>query len=317
MNGFDGRFAGEAALAVGVSGGPDSLALLKYLSEWSEGTALHALIVDHSLRAESADEAQRVADMVAGWPHVSAYVLRWDSDVSSAIQEQARQARYDLMASYCAAQDIKYLFLGHHMDDQAETVLFRLAKGSGLDGLAGMSRLQPYGELTFVRPLLDVAKDDLVAFCEAQGVDYVRDPSNEAERFARVRLRKSAEILAEEGLTPKRLAVSAKRIARARFALEALSDAVFENILLEKDTDRIVVKSGDLREGLDEISFRVILSAIKMLKPEDDYLPRMEKIEDLFEALMRENQFRKRTLGGLIFERDDKKDQVIISREAV
>ncbi|MCB1532956.1 MAG: tRNA lysidine(34) synthetase TilS [Alphaproteobacteria bacterium] len=306
----------DGPIAVGVSGGPDSMALLKLISAAGEHSSIHALIVDHGLRPESADEAKAVQARIENWPHVQAHILTWGGGAQTRIQEEARRARYDLMVAHCAAHDISYLCLAHHMDDQAETVLFRLAKGSGLDGLAGMASLQPFdNDLTLVRPLLDVPKDDLVEFCTAQGIEVVADPSNEAEKFARVRLRRSAEILEEEGLSASRLATTAKRIARARSALEALADEAFEKNCLEKNTKRIVLRYDIINESLDEIGFRAILKAIKTLQPGEDYLPRMQKIEALFDDLKAEKSFRKRTLGGLIFERDDKEGHILIAVE--
>ena len=308
--------ADSAALAVGVSGGPDSMALLKLMSEWSNGVALHALIVDHGLRAEAAAEAQGVADIIQDWPYVQTRILHWGGASDSRVQEEARHGRYDLMADYCAAQGIGHLFLGHHMDDQAETFLFRLSKGSGLDGLASMQVVQPHSEaLNLARPLLEVPKADLVSVCTVHGISYVDDPSNMSSDYARGRLRAAAEILGEEGLTPKRLSVTARRLARARRALETLTDQACEKIFLEKNTDRIVLKASLLREQLDEIGFRVVLSVIKRLCPGRAYAPRMEKIEALFEDLVAVDDFRKRTLGGLIFERLDKADQIIVRLE--
>ena len=313
---FPVSFEGQA-LAVGVSGGPDSMALLRLLCDWGKAAEIHAIIVDHGLRAESADEARGVYDQIKDWPGVCPVVLRWEDGVQSRIQEEARKARYGLMAEYCVAHEISCLFLAHHMDDQAETFLFRLAKGSGVDGLAAMKPMQIYNEqLTLVRPLLGVAKDGLVAFCESVGVSYVLDPSNQSDRFARVRLRKSAEVLAEEGLSAKRLSVTARRLARAQEALEKIAGEAFENVSRGTDTDSIVLDSKAWLELTNEIAIRIVLESIRRLKPNEDYLPRMERIEDLFYDLKNMSvPFRKRTLGGLVFERKDREDLIIISLE--
>lgn len=311
-------------VAVAVSGGPDSMALVKLLSLWSgmeKGPTIHALIVNHNIRKEAKAEAKRVATRVKKFAKVKAKVLACDlSDQTSGIQEAARNARYDLFEAYCAKHKIKYLFLGHHQDDQAETVLFRLAKGSGLDGLSGMQSAQEYSEdLTLLRPLLRVSKADLLEFCDDMGIDVEHDPSNENDRYARVRLRQSMDVLSEEGLSPKRLSTVAYRISRARKALEEIADEAFYKILVEKDTNRIVLHAKGFSETLDEIAFRAILKAIKLLSPEREYLPRMEKIEDLFEdlkfALKHKAAFRKRTLGGLVFELDEKDHLIIIAKE--
>ena len=124
-------FAGSAALAVAVSGGPDSMALAYGLAQWAQdhgGAAVRMLIVDHDLRAESAHEAQMVKARLTDYPCAVPVILTWDrkDEMDARVQEEARHARYDLMAEYCAAHGISALFLALHMDDQAETVLFRL-----------------------------------------------------------------------------------------------------------------------------------------------------------------------------------------------
>ncbi len=311
-----GDVEGQSAVAVGVSGGPDSMALLKLMSDSIEGVALHALIIDHGLRDDSAEEAQQVLERIEGWNNVQVHILTLEETPERRIQEEARRSRYEVMAAHCAAHNIQYLFLGHHMDDQAETFLFRLSKGSGLDGLAGMRALQAHSTgLILVRPLLEVSKDQLVATCAEHNIFYVEDPSNSQSKYARGRLRAASDILEQEGLTSKRLAVTARRMARARAALERLAENAINKILLEKHTDRIVLRLSDLRFELDEIGLRVVLGAIKMLSMDSEYAPRMEKIEHLFYDLMAPDAFRKRTLGGLVFERDDKNDQIIICKE--
>ena len=289
-------------IAVAVSGGPDSLALWSVLSEGFNGE-LHALHVDHGLRDESADEAAALAERIEGLQ-----VLRWDASSDKRLQEEARRARYGLMAEYCAEHGIKHLFLAHHRDDQAETVLFRLAKGSGLDGLGGMRKVQVYDEgLSFVRPFLDVPKSDLVAYCEAQNLPYLQDPSNENDDFARVRLRKSQAILEEEGLSAKRLAVSARRFQRAREALDFISKNALGACRKDADTNRVELDSDALLAYPEEIVLRVMLLVIAEIGAEKDYAPRMERVEDLVADLIRSDAFRKRTLGGVVFGRDDKR----------
>ena len=212
-------------LAVAVSGGPDSMALAHILALLAAESQfdLHILTVDHGLRVEAAQEAVEVATYFEGKDHVTARILERDIEdhqKDKRIQEAARQDRYALMAAYCAEKGIKHLFLAHHADDQMETVLFRLAKGSGLDGLAGMRDVQPYSdELTLCRPLLSLSKDDLLSYCAAHDIPYVEDKSNEDDKFARVRMRKSQAVLVEEGFSVQRLSVTASRLNRAGQAL--------------------------------------------------------------------------------------------------
>ncbi len=318
MDGFGFDWSGASKVGVAVSGGPDSMALCKLLSGWGADKAIevHALSVDHNLRAESAEEAAQVGSWLSDWSQVKHQVLNWESPSETAIQEEARRARYGLMAEYCRAHNIEHLFLGHHGDDQAETVLFRLSKGSGLDGLAGMQNVQVYDDdLVLVRPFLDLPKDDLIRFCEDQAIDFVQDPSNENTDFARVRLRRSREILEEEGLSSKRLNVTAKRLSRARKALDSVAEKAYKEAVFKNDTKCTVFKNDVLLRQPEEIILRCVLKALEKFRPEADYAPRMEKVEALLDDLIRSDDFRKRTLGGVIFERDDKAAQLILTRE--
>lgn len=211
-------------LAVAVSGGPDSMALTLLLRDWAvtQHVRLQTFTVDHALRTESAVEAAQVGQWCAalGVPHE---VLGWEhAGLTGRLQEQARTARYDLLASACRRHGITTIALAHHLDDQAETVLLRFAKGSGIDGLAGMRALGAWGEpaaVTIFRPLLTIPKSKLVATCAEHGQEFVRDPGNDTPRFARGRLRAAMPALAAEGLDTARLSDLA---ARAGLASDAL-----------------------------------------------------------------------------------------------
>ena len=308
----------DNVFAAAVSGGPDSMALAKLLSGWvkENNKTIHALTVDHGLRPESADEARQVGIWLKDWPNVRHVILKWEGEKpQNRIQEEARNARYQLMSKYCAGEGINHLFLAHHQDDQAETFLLRLAMGSGLDGLAAMRAAQNYGSLVLLRPFLALPKERLVATCAAMNVPFVNDPSNKSENFARVRLRKSLAALEAEGLSSKRLAMTAERLDRARTALDHIAEKAQISAALSSDTHRIVYRIEALRPWPDEIILRVLVYAMKKLRPAGDHLPRMEKIESLFRDFMSPAPFTKRTLGGLIFERDDKEGVFAVSLE--
>ncbi len=319
---------GDIALA--VSGGADSMALCFMLSEYlsdSSNITIHALTVDHALRKESAAEALYVAEQLKQLSNVEHHILKWNHEgqkPDARIQELARKARYDLMHGYMAKREIKYLFLGHHMDDQAETFLFRLAKGSGVDGLSCMLPMQETKEgAALCRPLLEVPKADLVDFCKERGIDFIDDPSNQSLDYARVRLRKSMDILSAEGLSPKRLSICAARHARARKALEDIAYKIYNDSIYNKDTSSIVFNSKILLDNPEEIILRVILHAMSQLKKlgiSDGYGARMERVENLCADLIYSNRisqsnFRKRTLGGIIFEHNKVDNKFTMSLE--
>lgn len=218
-----GRPLGDGEpLAIAVSGGADSLALL-LLAHNEFGDRVRALTVDHGLRADSAGEAAAVAAICArlGVPHAT---LRWTGDKPAAnVQAAARAARYRLMADWCAAQGVALLATAHHADDQAETLLMRLARGAGLGGLAGVRALRPLvAGVTLLRPLLDARRDALAAIVAAAGLTPADDPSNRDPRYDRTRARRW--LAAQGDLDAAPVAASAAHLAEAEAALAWTAD---------------------------------------------------------------------------------------------
>jgi tRNA(Ile)-lysidine synthase len=221
-------FAGlsqHSALVLAVSGGPDSTALLYLAARWRSnlkaGPKLFAVTIDHGLRKESASEARAVARLcrTLDVPHKT---LRWSgAKPKTGLQDAARRARYDLLAKEAARHGARHVLTAHTLDDQAETILFRLSRGSGLSGLAAMARESERDGVTIVRPLLDVAKARLIATLAKARIAFADDPSNRDPRFTRPRWRDIMPVLAKEGLSAERLALLAKRIRRTEAALAA------------------------------------------------------------------------------------------------
>lgn len=184
-------FEARPVSAVAVSGGRDSLALALLAHEWAnarDGRVL-ALIVDHGLRPESADEARTTRERLDG-AGIAAEILPWSGDKpSTRLQQAARDARYRLLFAACRRHGILHLMTAHHADDQDETVAMRAARESGPDGLAGMAAVVEHRDLRLLRPLLGVPRRRLTATIEARGVAWIDDPSNEDRRFERVRVR--------------------------------------------------------------------------------------------------------------------------------
>lgn len=183
-----GGFESQPHVAVAVSGGPDSIALVHGLKKWQQGHVT-ALIVDHQLRSHSTHEAQHVASILKN-QGIKAHILTWASPKpTSRIQETARAMRYNLLTQWCHKEGILHLFLAHHANDQEETRLMRLMKGSHLQGLQGMSPVlyQPFGRL--IRPCLAFTKQDLITYCHENNLSYVTDPSNISPLYLRTYLR--------------------------------------------------------------------------------------------------------------------------------
>ncbi|WP_454918018.1 tRNA lysidine(34) synthetase TilS [Xanthobacter sediminis] len=222
-------FASFPSILIAVSGGPDSTALLWLAARWraarAGGPRLVVATVDHGLRPEAAGEAEAVARLSAtlGLKHRT---LVWEGPKPAhGLQAAAREARYALLFAAAREEGAEAIALAHTEDDQAETVLFRLARGSGLSGLAAMRAVSAREGHALLRPLLGMPKARLVATLEAAGVPFVRDPANADPRYARARLRRLAPRLAEEGLDARRLGLFARRVARLDAAAEAATDA--------------------------------------------------------------------------------------------
>lgn len=228
---------GERALVLAVSGGPDSTALLWLAARWcrriDDGPKLIAVTIDHGLRKDSAREAMAVKRL-AKELGVEHRTLRWTGPKpKTGIPAAARDARYRLLSKVAHASGSRTVLTAHTLDDQAETILLRMARGSGLAGLAGMGWLSavpvPEGRgLVLIRCLLEVPKARLIATLEAAKIPYAVDPSNVDPRFTRPRIRALMPLLAREGLTAARLGKLAKRIARVEGMLfEAVNQAQF------------------------------------------------------------------------------------------
>ena len=186
-----GPFETNPDLAVAVSGGRDSLSLAVLAKEWAadRGGRAIALIVDHGLRVEAAEEARATARLLAR-QGLHSVVLCWDGPKPmTGLQEAAREARYRLLRQACRERGILHLLVAHHADDQDETIAMRAARASGPDGLAGMAALVEWAEVRLLRPLLAVRRARLTATLAARGIAWIDDPSNADPRFERARLR--------------------------------------------------------------------------------------------------------------------------------
>lgn len=248
-------------LAVAVSGGPDSLALL-LLAHAAFGERVHALTVDHGLRAASANEAAHVASLAASLdvPHVT---LRWDGPYPAGnLQAAARAARYRLMGDWCTANDVGWLATGHHADDAAETLLLRLARGSGSGGLAGIrARRLLQMDVELIRPLLGMTRADLARVVAGAGWTAADDPSNRAARFDRTHAR--AVLAATPWLAPARLAASAAHLAEAEAALAWTADVAWHGRAVVI-ADGITLDAAGLPR---ELARRLLLRAVAALVP--------------------------------------------------
>lgn len=216
------------ALVLAVSGGPDSVALMWLAARWrkalKKGPRLVAVTVDHGLRKEAAREARDVRQLAAAL-EIEHRTLRWRGDKpKTGLPSAARDARYRLLARAAKSCGASHILTAHTRDDQAETVVMRLSRGSGIAGLAAMARQSDRDGVVLARPFLDVPKARLVATLEKAGIAFADDPTNHDLRFTRPRLRALMPVLAAEGADARGLVRLAARLARANEALDVMTD---------------------------------------------------------------------------------------------
>jgi tRNA(Ile)-lysidine synthase len=315
------------AVVLAVSGGPDSTALLWLAARWRDGRKhppkLIAVTVDHGLRSESAREALAVKRL-ARTLRVEHRTLRWTgSKPQSGIQEAARNARYRLLGAAARRARACYVVTAHTQDDQAETVLFRLLRGSGVAGLRGMSPVAALpgmarrSELRLLRPLLTVPKSRLLATLAAAGIAFADDPSNRDPRFARPRLRELMPRLAAEGLTAQRLALLSWRIGRAEIALDdALNKALMRLVPGPwPEQGSVTVEVAAFADLAEEIALRLLGRLIEWAGNEGPVeLGKLEALcasleSPVYDALLQpgaSGRFRRTLAGALVTLSDGK-----------
>lgn len=266
-----------------VSGGSDSTALMHLAAGWarSRGIALNVATVDHRLRPTSGAEAAAVVAAAAalGLP---ADVLRWEGwSGTGNLQAAARAARYGLLACWAGERGLAAVALGHTRDDQAETVLLRLARGSGVDGLSAMAESTARRGTVWLRPLLGLGRETLRAWLRARGLDWTDDPSNDDPRFHRVRARAALAALAPLGLDAERLAETARRLRQARAVLDDAATALAADALHPDACGALHLRLAPMRAAHPETALRLLAEAFRCVAA-SPYPPRRAALDALW-----------------------------------
>ncbi len=288
------RLHGER-LGVAVSGGGDSLALLYLLSEHlgADGTRLCAVTVDHGLRPDSEAEAVAVGTHCRDL-HISHTILKWEGWTGEGnLQDQARRARQSLIADWAKERGIGVVLLGHTADDQAETVLMRLARASGVDGLSAMDAESHRGGLIWSRPLLDARRGELRDYLSRRGVEWIDDPSNQDMRFDRIKARHAMVALSELGIDTQSLCQVADNMRAAREALQVQTRMAAESIA-ELDAGDVLFDRTALLAQPSEIVRRLLVHALNWVSSAE-YGPRRAPVQELIDAVREGRDF---TLHG-------------------
>ncbi len=281
-----GKEARGLSFGVALSGGADSLALTMLLHQWitQRGGSLQALTVDHGLRQDSDQEALEVALWLKrlGIAHTILTIPPWDP--KSRIQEHARAHRHHLLATYCSAYNLRYLFFGHHIQDQWETFLHRLAHKSGLDGLTCMSPLSRTSFGFKCRPLLDVPKQRLVATLKTCKLSHMEDPSNRDPRFHRSKIRDKAQALTDLGLTPEAINGTLHKLRKVRESLDTIVASAFEATTMIFPLGYATVDLLKLQTFPREITRRLFEDLSLRVSP-NPYPPRSGSFDSILDCL--------------------------------
>ena len=315
---IDGLFDGLAEcekLGLAVSGGPDSLALMLLAAQWARAPGrprLHVYTVDHGLRPESAAEAAMVVREAEALGLV-ARILRWEGDKpATGIQAAARVARYGLIAEAMARDGVELVATAHHLADQAETVLMRLAHGSGIDGLRGMTRLSFVEGCEVVRPLLSVRPELLREVVSMAGLAPAEDPSNTDENYERVRWRLMLPALEALGLTIERLGTLARRMDEAGALIHADVEAVYPEVVTPLSGTAMELHAGRFAAQNPAVATTLLGQALGLVAG-DRRSPPLGALELLAQRLQQPDALKGITLHGCLVSSDG--EAIVVRKE--
>ena len=316
------------ALVLAVSGGPDSTALMVLAARWrgarKTGPQLIAVTVDHGLRKESKSEAKAVARL-ARQLGITHRTLRWTAKKpATGLPQAARAARYRLLAQAARKAGASHILTAHTLDDQAETVMIRMMRGSGVTGLAAMARMAALpgdgkGGCKLVRLLLDIPKLRLMATLAAEKIAYADDPTNRDTKFTRARLRGLMPQLACEGLDAPRLALLARRLKRADLAIEAAVDRAAADLTVASASSGLAVDAAGFARLPAEIGLRLIGRAVAQTGDEGPVeLGKLEALKTALDAAQNTGSRFRRSLAGAIvtfvIDRKPRNGQITVER---
>lgn len=311
-----GRLQQGGSIGVAVSGGGDSVALLHLTQKWAAkvGVHVHVATVDHNLRAESAAEALGVAKACAklGLDHQTLHWTGWNGEGN--LQAEASAARRRLLADWARAQGLKAILLGHTTNDQAETLLMRLGRGSGVDGLSGMRPSTLRDGIIWLRPLLGVRRDTLRDWLRSREITWIDDPSNDDLRFDRVKARRALVGLSDLGITAQGLTKTAEHMQQARGALDHAAGALAAEATRWGACGEFYLSLCPYRAAPPEIQRRLLRAAL-VRTAGANYGPRADAEQKLLSAILSLRLGGGRSLHGCLI-RPNGFDGVVITREA-
>jgi tRNA(Ile)-lysidine synthase len=285
---------------VAVSGGPDSLALtaLTRAYSYTKKSKFYYVLVDHNIRKNSAKEANEVKRLLKK-NKINLKIILNKKKIKKNIQGLARNTRYEILSNYSKKNNINSILTAHNLEDQVETFLIRLSRGSGLRGLSSMNFLSKIkNSINLYRPLLDVKKKNLIKISKTVFGKYFNDPSNKNFKYLRTKVRSLKKPLEKSGIEYDQIIKSINNLATSKATLDDYLKKIFKE-LIKKKRNEIFLDLRKFQEHNKEIQIALISESIKRLK-NNYYNPRSKKIENLIKNVNKRN-FKKSTLGGCIF----------------
>ena len=310
---FEKSFNIDENFGVAVSGGPDSLALAFLAKIYSIKRKLvpKFFIVDHKLRSESTKEAKVVKDLLKKIL-ITPEILTWKGKKPSKnIQSLARIKRYELMYKRCDKYKIKNILIGHHQDDLFENFFIRLLRGSGLKGLISLDKENKIGDKNLLRPLLDQKKEDLVFLSKNVFNFYIQDPTNNDEKYQRIKIRKLIKELQKNGLDKNKFFKTIKNLKYSNKVVNFyVSENLKKNTFFSDRSNKLILNKIFFHQPY-EVIFRAFSESIKLIGKKY-YSVRGKKLDKIIKDIENNQSFRA-TLGGCIIEKVN--ETVIISKE--
>ena len=292
----------KKSFLVAVSGGPDSLALtlLSKTYKKEQQNKIFFVLVNHGIRPDSSKEAKAVKSLLKK-KKINLTILKNKEKINKNTQSHAREVRYKLLLNFCNKKKIKFILTGHHRDDQIETFLIRLSRGSGVQGLSSMKKISTLNNKTkLIRPLLDEKKKDLTVIAKQYFGKIFKDPSNTNQKYLRTKIRDLIKQFEKNGIKQERIISSINNLGATRDTLNTYISRIEKNCVVKKGKELVIDLHKFLIEN-DEIQLKIFSNCIRSVS-KDYYPPRAKKIINLLYKIKFDAKL-KSTLGGCVIQK--------------
>ena len=304
-------------IAIGVSGGADSMALIFLLKEilTKRSVKLFALIVNHKARTGSKNETEKTAKTLEKHD-ISCQILEsyLENSPNSNIESGLREVRYNLLSNFCQNNNIKYLFIAHHAQDQAENFLIRLFRGSGIDGLAATDYISKFKNITIIRPLLDFKKEELTDYLTQNNISWIEDESNKDEKFLRNKIRNFLNTLEDKDLINQRINLATNSILQNKKIIDNNLAEISKKIAKFNEMGYVILNKEEFTKMNPELGKKYLTWCLMEISG-NYYKPRFKYLENLYFWILNEDNEQKRCFYGTIIQKNKDLDKIIIYRE--